>query len=244
MAVISFFVAAGAPTRAEVLINEVDSDTPLTDTAEFVELYDGGAGNTDLTGLVVVFYNGNGDVSYAAFDLDGFTTDDDGLFLLGNVAVMPVPDIVFADNLLQNGADAVALYAEGAASFPNGTPVTSVSLVDAVVYDTTDADDSQLLDTLLEPGPGRVQIDENGLGDSPNHSIARFPDGTGGARDTRTYTQGTPTPLPEPTRAWQLGSGVLGLIGLSPDKRRRARRPTRESRPKRSEAKPSEGPFG
>src|SRR5690606_10235748 len=31
-----------------VLINEVDSDTPGTDTAEFVELYDGGRGNTPL----------------------------------------------------------------------------------------------------------------------------------------------------------------------------------------------------
>ncbi len=56
-----------------VVINEVDSDQVGTDTTEFVELYDGGTGNTSLTGLVVVFYNGSDDESYAAFDLDGRT---------------------------------------------------------------------------------------------------------------------------------------------------------------------------
>ena len=46
------------PVATNVIINEIDSDTPGTDAAEFVELYDGGAGNTPLDGLVVVFYNG------------------------------------------------------------------------------------------------------------------------------------------------------------------------------------------
>ena len=60
-----------------VIINEVDSDTPGADTAEFVELYDGGVGNTSLNGLVVVFYNGSNDLSYAAFNLTG-STDANG----------------------------------------------------------------------------------------------------------------------------------------------------------------------
>ncbi|MCB0063017.1 MAG: hypothetical protein KDE19_12920, partial [Caldilineaceae bacterium] len=33
-----------------LVINEVDADTPGDDTAEFVELYDGGTGNTVLNG--------------------------------------------------------------------------------------------------------------------------------------------------------------------------------------------------
>jgi hypothetical protein len=41
---------------------------------------------------------------------------------------------VFADNLLQNGADAVALYAANATDFPNGTSVTTTNLRDAIVY--------------------------------------------------------------------------------------------------------------
>ncbi len=50
-----------------------------TDAAEFVELYDGGAGGTDLTGLSIVFFNGSDDASYEAFDLDGLSTNSDGL---------------------------------------------------------------------------------------------------------------------------------------------------------------------
>lgn len=69
----------------QIRINEVDADTPSTDTAEFLELY--GPPNASLDGLVLVFYNGNGDVSHAAFDLDGRTLDGTGFFVLcGNAA--------------------------------------------------------------------------------------------------------------------------------------------------------------
>src|SRR5262245_32143728 len=81
--------AWGTSAAQTILINELDSDTPGTDAAEFVELYDGGVGNTSLTGLVVVFFNGSAanDASYAAFDLDGFSTNASGYFVLGNAAV-------------------------------------------------------------------------------------------------------------------------------------------------------------
>ena len=74
----------------DVVINEVDSDTPGTDVLEFVELFDGGVGGTSLDGLVLVFYNGTDDLSYAAYDLDGFSTDSSGYFLLGNADVVPI----------------------------------------------------------------------------------------------------------------------------------------------------------
>ena len=131
---------------------------PGTDTAEFVELYDGGAGNTPLDGLVVVFFNGSNDLSYAAFDLDGFTTDAQGYFTLGNPGV-PGVDLIFdpgAAGLLQNGADAVALFAGNATDFPNGTAVTTTNLQDAIVYDTDDADDAGLL-ALLNAGAAAGQ---------------------------------------------------------------------------------------
>ncbi|MCS6804774.1 MAG: Ig-like domain-containing protein, partial [Blastocatellia bacterium] len=150
-----------------IIINEVDSDTPGTDTLEFVELYDGGAGNTSLTGLVVVFYNGANDQSYAAFDLDGFTTNANGYFVLGNAGVAGV-DLVFADNFLQNGADAVALYLGNATDFPNNTPVTTTNLVDALVYDTSDPDDPGLLVLL---NAGEPQVDENGAGSGATQSM-------------------------------------------------------------------------
>ena len=123
----SFTTASPPPPGAtNVIINELDADTPGDDVAEFVELYDGGTGGTALDGLVVVFYNGSNDLSYAAFDLDGFQTDASGYFTLGNPAV-PGVDLVFNPGAagLQNGADAVAIFAGNGADFPTGTAVTT-----------------------------------------------------------------------------------------------------------------------
>ncbi len=175
--------------RADVLINEVDADTESTDVLEFVELF--GDPLTSLDGLVVVFYNGSGDVVYDAFDLDGFALDGDGFFLLGNAGVVPTPSIIFPSNGLQNGADAVALYAGDAADFPNGTPVTTAGLLDAVVYDTNDADDPGLL-VLLDTG--QPQLNEDAGGDKDVHANMRCPDGAGGARVTSAFYQFTASP--------------------------------------------------
>lgn len=177
-----------------VLINEVDADQAGTDSAEFVELYDGGSGNTDLTGMAIVLYNGSNDQSYGAFDLDGFSTDANGYFVLcGDAANVANCDLDVTPNtdLIQNGQDAVALYTADAAGFPNGTAVTTVNLVDALVYDTNDADDPGLLVLL---NAGQPQIDEGGAGDATLHSNQRCPNGSGGARNTDTYAQWEPTP--------------------------------------------------
>ena len=183
----SVTVTADAPP---IVINEVDADTAGTDTLEFVELYDGGIGNVSLTGLVLVFFNGASDDSYFARDLDGQTTDANGYFVLGNAAVANVSD-VFADNTLQNGADAVALYVGDATDFPSMTALTTTNLLDALVYDTSDADDAGLLALML---PGQPQIDENGNGNKDFESNQRCPDGGGGQRVSSAYIQETPTP--------------------------------------------------
>ncbi|HET9906365.1 MAG TPA: ExeM/NucH family extracellular endonuclease [Anaerolineales bacterium] len=179
------------PVVSSVIINELDSDNPSTDTLEFVELYDGGVGNTSLTGLVLVFYNGSNDLSYAAFDLDGFSTNANGYFLLGNTGVSPAPSITFADNFLQNGADAVALYGANGADFPNNTPVSTSNLIDAIVYDTADADDAGLLVLL---NPSEPQVNEDTGANGTMNSNQRCPNGSGGARNTSSYSQFGPTP--------------------------------------------------
>jgi hypothetical protein len=173
-----------------ILINEVDSDTPGTDAAEFIELYDGGVGNSNLTGLVIVLYNGNNDLSYAAYDLDGYSTNAGGYFVLGNTGV-PGVDLIFSGNFLQNGQDAVALYIGDATSFPNNTPLTTSNIMDAIVYDTDDPDDPTLL-TLLNSG--QPQVNESGRSKGDTHSCQRIPNGSGGARNTSTYDQTYPTP--------------------------------------------------
>ena len=170
-----------------LVINEVDADSPGADVAEFVELY--GPANASLNGLTVVFFNGSNDLSYASFDLDGYSLDANGFFVLGNAGVTGV-DLVFASNLLQNGADAVAVYFADATSFPTNTPVTTSNLVDAMVYDTDDADDAGLLVLL---NPGQPQVNENGGLNGAGQSSSRVPDG-GVARNTDTYAQQSPTP--------------------------------------------------
>jgi predicted extracellular nuclease len=186
----------GAPNDclAGLVINEVDADQTSTDDAEFIEIYDGGDGLTDLSGLVVVLYNGSDDASYApAIDLDGFTTNGDGFFVIcGDAGNVPNCDLDVSpnSNLIQNGADAVALHVGDAADFPNDTPVTTAGLLDAVVYDTNDSDDAGLLVLLNAAQP---QANEGGAGNKDLHSNQRCPNGFGGQRNTDAYLQDTPT---------------------------------------------------
>lgn len=193
LAVAAVNVAIVDNDTPKIVINELDSDQNATDIAEFIELYDGGVGNVPLTGYVVVFYNGGdpNNASYLALDLAGKQTNANGFFVLGNAAVVPTPGLIFANNTLQNGADAVALYlGTPISSLPNGTPPTTVNLRDAVVYDTSDPDDTGLLAALT---PGQPQIDENGNGAGISESIARVPDG-GTPLQTTTYVAQAPTP--------------------------------------------------
>ena len=193
-----------------LVINEIDADQTSTDSVEFIELYDGGIGNTSLDGLTLVLYNGNNDESYNAIDLDGFSTNLDGFFLLGNPSVANA-DLVFNNNTLQNGADAVALYQTDATDFPNGTTVTTNNLIDAIVYDTNDADDAGLL--VLTPDEPQFNEDENGNKDT--ESLQRIPNGTG------TFIAQAPTPGIENTEVvepptLELISNIQGSGTASP----------------------------
>lgn len=180
-----------SPTPAtNVIINEVDSDTPAVDDAEFIELYDGGVGNTSLNGLVLVLFDGSSDTSYNAFDLSGRMTDANGYFVLGD-AIVPGVDFVVGFGFLQNGEDAVALYAASAGDFPFGTPVTTANLRDAIVYDTSDPYDPGLAVLL---NAGQPQVNEDAGGNGETQSIGRCPNGSGGPRNTFTYVPGVPSP--------------------------------------------------
>ncbi len=168
----------------DVVINEVDSNTPSTDDKEIIELKSD-VPNFSLDDYVLVLFNGStngGDSSYFALDLDGFTTDVNGIFLIGSNGVSPVPDYVLFDNAIQNGADAVVIYEDAAVNFPDGTLATSVNLIDALAYDTNDADDTILLGLLGIS----IQTNEDENGNQTTESIQRKDDGT--------YEVKTPTP--------------------------------------------------
>jgi endonuclease/exonuclease/phosphatase family metal-dependent hydrolase len=176
------------------VINEVDADQTSTDTQEFVEIYDGGVGNVSLNGKTLVLFNGATDTAYTVipFTASDFT-DANGFFVVGDSAVSPTPNKLFStsSNSVQNGADAVALYS---GSFSVGGAVTTTNLIDALVYDTDDPDDTGLL-VLLQSGQAQINENQNGLGTT--QSMSRVPDGdstSGGQRQTSSYVEQTPTP--------------------------------------------------
>jgi len=159
-----------------IVVNEVDSNTPGVDNMEIIELKSASP-NFSLDGYVLVLFNGStngGDSSYFTLDLDGYTTDQNGIFLLGNNSVSPAPDYVLFDNTVQNGQDAVAVYLGDFSDFPDGTLATSNNLIDALAYDTNDADDTVLLDLLGIT----VQTNEDENGNQNTESVQRKNDGT------------------------------------------------------------------
>lgn len=118
---------------SQIVISEIDPNTPGSDTAEFVELHSS-LPAFSLDGYVLVFFNGSNNLSYYSVDLDGFVTDINGNFLIGNAAVTPSPSILFPNVTLQNGPDAVALYLGNDTDFPLNSAATTTNLIDAVAY--------------------------------------------------------------------------------------------------------------
>lgn len=189
---------------SHLVINEVDVSTAngnltvngnAVDATEFVEIYDGGVGNTSLTGHVLNFFDGTSDTSYRSVDLVGKSTNVDGYAVIcvnSDFVANCDFDISGAGQAideLQDGADAIGLYF--AAPIANGTALTNNNLLDAFVYDTDDVDDAGLL-TLLNTG--QQQMNENGGGNEVNQSNSRCINGSGGAQNTTSYLQRAPTP--------------------------------------------------
>ncbi|TDP59500.1 endonuclease [Flavobacterium dankookense] len=170
--------------QSQIFINELDSDTPSVDDKEFIELKSI-TPNFPLDGYVLVLFNGTGsqaNLSYYVIDLDGFVTDVNGLFLIGNSFVSPVPEKLLPESIFQNGSDGVGLYLGSSSDFPNNSLATITNLIDAIVYGTNDPDATELMALLGVT----IQLDESASGASTANSIQRKNDGT--------YEAKTPTP--------------------------------------------------
>lgn len=166
----------------QVVINELDPDTPSTDVKEFIELKTPNS-NTSLTGYVLVFYNGGSNTSYYAIDLDGLVTDSNGNMLLGNLQVSPAPTVIIPQNTIQNGPDAVAIYLGNDTDFPTGTTVTAANLIDAFAYSNAATTQPTTCMTVLGIA---VSYNENVNGMASSESYQRKTDGT--------FEVKTPTP--------------------------------------------------
>ena len=176
---ITFFLTSWF-SNAQVVINEIDPDTPSTDQKEFIELHSATA-NFSLNGYVLVFYNAtsttpySGTLSYNAIDLDGFSTDINGNFLVGNVLLSPTPALSMPDAMLQNGPDVIALYLANGSDFPIGTQATATAMIDAIAYSNGGTTQPTALMTALGL---TVCVNENSTSNAANHSIQRKVDGT------------------------------------------------------------------
>ena len=196
---------------SQIVINELDCDTPSIDDKEFIELKSE-TPNFTLDGYVVVFFNSSTSVStglnksYLALDLDGYTTDVNGLLLIGSTMVSPFPQYIISPNLIQNGPDAVAIYQADDLDFEDGTlAYVDETLIDVLLYDTTDANDADLIALFSAFNPDIQQINEGPAQNS--NSIQRFVD----AFDVVTYVSTVPTP-----RQLNDGSGIV-LNGILMD---------------------------
>ena len=173
-----------------LIINELDPDSPSTDTEEFIEVKSQ-TPNFSTDGYILVFFNGSSsgaDSSYMVIDLNGYQTDNNGLLVIGSAGVYPFPQLLISENVIQNGADAVGIYQASVNDFPEGTLATQTNLIDAMVYGTNDADDTVLMGLLGET----VQYNDNGT-NATERSIQRFVDGMG----VESYSAATPTPRRE-----------------------------------------------
>ncbi|TYC17172.1 T9SS type A sorting domain-containing protein [Bizionia gelidisalsuginis] len=175
---------------AQLVINELDCDNTGLDDKEFIEIKSINPSsleivpNFSLDGYIIVLFNGSnsgGDSSYFRIDLNGSITDDNGLLLIGSETVTPLPQLIIPPNVIQNGADAVAIYQAQMDDFIEGTLATTTNLIDVLVYSTNDADDNGLLALLGET----IQVSE-GASNNTN-SIQLNNDGI-------SYAIGVPTP--------------------------------------------------
>lgn len=187
-----------------LIINELDADTPGVDVEEFIELKSQ-TPNFSTDGYILVFFNGSvsgADSSYFVYDLNGYTTDINGLLVVGNVNVSPFPQALMPDNVIQNGPDAVGIYEASVDDFPENTVASQTNLIDAMVYGTNDPDATGLLDKLGQS----TQYNDSGTNANPK-SIQRFVDGLGNV----SFLAQTPTPRREND-----GSGIpVNAISIS-----------------------------
>lgn len=173
------FLLVGMFSHSQIVINEIDSDTPGTDQLEFVELKSD-TPNFSLDGYVLVFFNAgstapySNSVSYYAIDLDGYETDFNGIFHIGNNSVSPAPLKIFPNSTVQNGPDVVALYLGNDNDFPLNTTATTTNLINALAYSGNSTQPSAMMTTLGIT----VCTNENVNGLVTSQSIQRKNDGT------------------------------------------------------------------
>lgn len=166
--------------QARLAINEIDTFTGSPDNAEFIEVYDGGVGQTSLDGIVLLLADGLVGHYYGMFDLTGYATDRDGFFAICVSNTLGTTDCDLNLNMpaafLRNGPAGIALAYGTSSMFYNGSFYDEIelNLVDAVVYGSSETIANDLLQVFT---PDSEQVDENTKETAETDSLQRCPDG-------------------------------------------------------------------
>jgi Big-like domain-containing protein/Calx-beta domain-containing protein/type IX secretion system substrate protein len=195
-------------TPTGISINEIHPVATAA-TSEFVEIYNSNAGTIDLTGLVLVLFNGADDLSYKDISPAGSVAASD-FYVIGDAGVTNL-DLSWGSTSFQGGPDAVALYVGSTSDFTGTSAPTTDGLVDVIVYGSSD--DAALRTALGNPS---LQV----AGDVSN-SVSRTPDGTG-SFVTRVATPGVAnkpsiTAISIPNAAMKVGDVVTATITVTSD---------------------------
>jgi hypothetical protein len=161
---------AMAASCGKLLINEIDYDQTGADTAEFIELYNAGAGPVTLDGVQLLLVNGFDGKPYQTQALTG-TLGAGQYFVLANAGVKGIPAdatvVTIPDNSIQNGApDGLALY-----------DTASKTVLDALSYEgaiTMATIDGKVV-SLVHGTATTAQDDAPAT--TPVRSMIRFPNG-------------------------------------------------------------------
>ena len=175
-----------------LVINEVDYDQPMTDSDEFVEIFNNTSSTIDLTNLSLVLVNGNGDTEYDRVDLSPAVSLAGGEYLVVGsataLALVPggVKTIQFtgASNNVENGAPDGLCILDTATS----TIIDALSYEGAITAATLIGVTAPV--NLVEGNAVAVSDDNT----TPTSSLSRLPNGsdTDDANTDWAFTTHTP----------------------------------------------------
>lgn len=214
---VAFLTAASLGRATTIFINEIHYENTGTDSGEAIEI--AGPAGTDLTGWSIVRYNGATGQVYTTPAADPAGSDA----LSGTIPDLEggfgIVRVDYLSNGLQNGApDGIALVDsvsnvvqflsyEGTFTATNG-PANGLTSTDIGV---TEGSSTAVGDSLQLTGTGSTYEDFTWTVPSPN---------TFGAVNTGQTFASSLAPIPEPSTLLLLGTGLLGLAGLTQRKRK------------------------